>query len=56
MKFTGKWRGLEKIILGWSWWGWGEDIFLETGRRKGVRNCGRVDQEEDNDWTVKNNR
>ena len=30
----------------------GRDIVLETGKRKGMRNCWRVDQEGDNDWTV----
>jgi hypothetical protein len=36
-------------------WGkgrWG--ILLETrGWRNGMKNCGNADQEEDNDWTVK---
>ena len=31
----------------------GRDIVLETGKRKGMRNCWRLDQEGDNDWTVK---
>ena len=30
----------------------GRDIVLETGKRKGMRNCQRLDQEGDNDWTV----
>ena len=30
----------------------GRDIVLETGKRKGMRNCWRLDQEGDNDWTV----
>ena len=30
----------------------GRDIVLETGKRKGMRNCRRLDQEGDNDWTV----
>ena len=30
----------------------GRDIILETGKRKGMRNCRRLDQEGDNDWTV----
>jgi hypothetical protein len=32
-----------------------EDILLKMGRgRNGMRNCGRANREEDNDWTVKN--
>ena len=30
----------------------GRDMVLETGKRKGMRNCRRLDQEGDNDWTV----
>jgi hypothetical protein len=31
-----------------------QNILLETkGRRNGMRNCGRVDHDGDNDWTVK---
>jgi hypothetical protein len=30
------------------------EVRVETGRRRnGMRNCGRVDQEENNNWTVK---
>ena len=30
------------------------NIMLETGRRRNeMRNCGKEDQEGDNDWTVK---
>ena len=32
----------------------GRDIVLETGKRKGMRNCWRANQEVDNNWTVKN--
>jgi hypothetical protein len=32
----------------------GGNIFLETwGRRSGMRNCGRAEKEEGNNWTVK---
>lgn len=34
-------------------WEWGGDMLLETRRRNEMRNCWRLDQEEDNDWTVK---
>jgi len=43
--------------IGRSGWGvgWGVgDILLETARRRnGMRNCGRVDQEGENYWSVK---
>ena len=32
------------------------DIVLEMGRRNGMKNCGRVGWEGDNDWTVKKNK
>ena len=39
---------------GWRWKVGSKDILLETGGRKnGMRNCGRADQEGSNDWTVK---
>jgi hypothetical protein len=34
--------------------GGGWNILLETEeRRNGMRNCGRADQKEGNDWTIK---
>jgi hypothetical protein len=35
------------------WWGWGEHLLGDGERRNGMRNCGRVDLEWSNDWTVK---
>ena len=38
----------------WLERGW-EDILLETGgKKRGMRSCGRANQERVNDWTVKN--
>jgi len=31
----------------------GGDILLEMGKENGMKSCWRVDQEGDNDWTVK---
>jgi hypothetical protein len=55
-------KRLEAPGSGEVWWGggvggvegWeGRDILLETGRRNGMRNYWRADQEGNNDWTVK---
>jgi hypothetical protein len=45
---------LERPEAPWSGEAWLGGILLETGgRRNGMKNCGRADQEGDNDWTVK---
>jgi hypothetical protein len=47
-------KRLEAPRSGEAWWdGVGYTLMETEGRRNGMRNCRRVDQEDDNDWAIK---